>query len=456
MMIHRTSVLAAALAALTLAPDGTAQRFGRRGRPPEAAPQAAPQPEKPAEPKKVESWTVIQGGDVYVGDGTVLRRTHVVLADDKIHAVGQEVEIPEGATIVDATGKVVAPGFCLPMASGFGAPGGGSDVREGLNPFDPTIKMGLAAGITSFLWTSGSGTGTPGGNSAVVKLAYGDLEGMVCVENTTVAMRVPLSAQDLSKFRDLVEQARKHQDAVKEAAGKPDAKPPAAPKGTEEILKVMSGEKRLWIAGGGGGFRFPGMGGGSGSRGFDQTQIRQAMEIATLLGVGVVLDRPIEAWAIADEVAATGSMAVVSPRQRVESDEAAPETTGSNIAQSAILHAAGVPVAVTTPAGRFGGSPSIGTGGIMGQDLNTPHVDAAFAVRGGMPNRAALRTLTLDSAKIANAERRVGSIEAGKDADILILDGDPLHYKTFVETALVNGKVVYRKDDEPYYRHIRR
>ena len=48
------------------------------------------------------------------------------------------------------------------------------------------------------------------------------------------------------------------------------------------------------------------------------------------------------------------------------------------------------------------------------------------------------------------------SIEAGKDADILILDGDPLHYKTFVETALVNGKVVYRKDDEPFYRHIRR
>ncbi|MDA1221933.1 MAG: amidohydrolase family protein [Planctomycetota bacterium] len=217
----------------------------------------------------------------------------------------------------------------------------------------------------------------------------------------------------------------------------------------------MSGEKRLWIASGGGGFRFPGMG-GSGSRGFDQTQIRQAMEIASLLGVGVVLDRPIEAWAIADEVAATGSMAVVSPRQRVENDEAAPDTTGSNIAQSAILHAAGVPVAVTTPSGRFGGSPSIGTGGIMGQDLNTPHVDAAFAVRGGMPNRAALRTLTLDSAKIANADRRVGSIEAGKDADILILDGDPLHYKTFVETALVNGKVVYRKDDEPFYRHIRR
>ena len=53
-------------------------------------------------------------------------------------------------------------------------------------------------------------------------------------------------------------------------------------------------------------------------------------------------------------------------------------------------------------------------------------------------------------------EARVGSLEVGKDADVLILDGDPLHYKTFVDTALVNGKVAYVRAEEPYYRHIRR
>ena len=51
---------------------------------------------------------------------------------------------------------------------------------------------------------------------------------------------------------------------------------------------------------------------------------------------------------------------------------------------------------------------------------------------------------------------RIGSLEPGKDADLLILDGDPLHYRTFVETAIVNGKVVYEKDREPLYSHIRR
>ena len=51
---------------------------------------------------------------------------------------------------------------------------------------------------------------------------------------------------------------------------------------------------------------------------------------------------------------------------------------------------------------------------------------------------------------------RIGSLEAGKDADILILDGDPLHYSTFVITAVVNGKVVYEKGKEALYRHITR
>ena len=64
--------------------------------------------------------------------------------------------------------------------------------------------------------------------------------------------------------------------------------------------------------------------------------------------------------------------------------------------------------------------------------------------------------MTLDAAKIMGVGDRIGSLEPGKDADLLILDGDPLHYRTFVETAIVNGKVVYEKDREPLYSHIRR
>lgn len=225
------------------------------------------------------------------------------------------------------------------------------------------------------------------------------------------------------------------------------------PRGAEALVPVLKGERRLWVNLSAGGFN-P-FGGGRVGAASDLPAIREALAISQLLGVGVVLQKPTSAWLVPGEIAATNSMVVISPRDRLPADPKDPERTGSNLASSALLAAAGVPVAVTCPVGMFGGA-GVGTGGIMGQDLNTPHVDAAYAVRGGLDNRKALRTLALDAARILGVEARVGSLEAGKDADILILDGDPLHYATFVETAIVNGKVVYEKAKEPLYRHIAR
>ena len=120
-LIFTTAVLAALAAA-----DLDAQR-GRRGRGRPGRPRPAVQPEpKPAEEDKpVENWLVVQGGDVYLGNGSLLRRATILVGDDKIHAVGQDVEIPEGATILDATGKFVSPGFVIVKATGMGAPSGG-------------------------------------------------------------------------------------------------------------------------------------------------------------------------------------------------------------------------------------------------------------------------------------------------------------------------------------------
>lgn len=454
----RSSVLIAVLAFGCLVADLAAQRFQGRRRPGREESGAAPAAEAPKAERKVSAWTAIVGGDVHTGDGNVLRGATVLLGDDKIEKVGHDVEIPAAATRIDASGKVVAPGFCVVRLQGVAA-GGGGDVRDDLNPFDPSIKMALAAGITSFLWQSNGGSNTPAGKSAVVKLAYGDLAGMVREENSVVSMRVPLDPASMANLRKLVRQARDHLDKVREFEGKADAKPedrPKPPQGSEDILAVMQGRKRLWIGAAGGGIGFGGMMMNRGGGGYAVREVRQALEVAELVGNGVVLDLPIEAWVIPDEVAATASMAIVTPRNVVAADAGRPDDTGSNIAQAAILDAAGVPITVTVPVGGYGGGPTVGTGGILGRDLNTPNIEAAFAVRGGYPSRKALRILTLDAARIMGAERRIGSIEAGKDADILILDGDPLNYKTFVQTALVNGKVVYRKDEEPFYRHIQR
>ncbi len=422
--------------------------------------QAQPAPtlepaSKPAD-SKPKSHTAIVGGDVYLGTGELLTGATVLIGDDKIVAVGHNLQIPEGTRILDAKGKMVSPGFVCVFGNGMGA-GRSAPFVDSVNPFDPEIKQALAAGITSFLAGSPGGGNAPGGDTAVIKLAWGDVAGMVVEEGAVVGMNMPIPAADLEKFRDTVKKAKEHRTALDEFTRKkaqdPQQKPPAEPPGTGPILKILSGETRLWIGMGGGGFGGFGRRGGGGSGGNDQDQIRQALEIARILGTGVTLQKPTSAWLMADEIAATGSMAILSPRDRVPADAADPDRTGSNLAAAAILAKAGVPVAVTCPSGSFGGA-GVGTGGIMGQDLNTPHVDAAYLVRGGLDNRKALRTITLDAARLLGVDHRVGSLQPGKDADVLILDGDPLHYRTFVETAIVNGKVVYEKDKEPFYSHI--
>ncbi|MCB9876711.1 MAG: amidohydrolase family protein [Planctomycetes bacterium] len=456
----RTPTLFALSLALLSAVDLPGQERGRRGRrpggPPTEAPAAAPAAE-PAKNDKPKSYTAIVGGDVYLGTGQRLTGATVLIADDKIETVGHNLKLPEGTVVIDAKGKCVSPGFVAVAGGGMGADRNGP-YADTVNPFAPDIKQGLAAGVTSFLAGSTNGRGTPGGSNAVVKLAYGDLDGMVLRENPVVGISMPMSTDERDKLYEQIDAAKKYLQEVADypAAKAKDekAKAPQAPRGGEKLVEVLEGKASLWVNLGGGSFGFFRRRGGSGGES-DVDAIRQGLDLAKKLGRGVVLVKPTSAWVIPDEIAATGSKAILSPRTRVEADPKAPDHTGSNLASAAILARSGVPVAVTCPVGMFGGA-GVGTNGILGQDLNTPNVDVAYAVRGGLDNRKALRTITLDAAEMLGVADRVGSIEPGKDADILILDGDPLHYATFVTTAIVNGKVVYEKGDDALYRHIDR
>ena len=407
----------------------------------------------PSEASPKVEYVAITGGTVHIGTGQLMQGATVLLANDKIERVGPGIHIPEGATIIDATGKHVSPGFVIINARGMGSGGTADNPADSVNPFDPQMKMGLAAGITSFQTLTGSGNGRPGGSSTVFKLAYGDIKGMVLAQNKVAAMSAPLNIAQIKALKDAVEAAKTYQQEKAEfdAAEDPQGREPRAPQGAEQLLDIMAGKIKLWVSlGGGGGGRGQRGGGRGGGRGNPNDSIRQALEISRIMGVGVVLQDPITAWSMANEVAATGSMVLLNPRQNVDPDPAHPNTTGSNIAMAHILSEAGVAVAVHSP-----GS-SLGTGGMLGNDLHTPHIDAAFAVRGGLAREKGLRTLTLDAAVSLGVDDRIGSLESGKDADVLILDGDPLHYKTFVETAFVNGKIVYEKAAESLYNHIKR
>ena len=94
---------------------------------------------------------------------------------------------------------------------------------------------------------------------------------------------------------------------------------------------------------------------------------------------------------------------------------------------------------------------SISLGGLAGRDLTSLPLEAAFCVRGGADERTALEAMTIVPARMMGLDDRIGSIEKGKDADILILNGNPLDYRTYVEQAIVAGKVSYERNKDRVY-----
>jgi hypothetical protein len=101
------------------------------------------------------------------------------------------------------------------------------------------------------------------------------------------------------------------------------------------------------------------------------------------------------------------------------------------------------------------GSTNFDLGGITGRDLLALPVEAGFGVRGGLSEAAALDSITIVPARILGVDHRVGSLQVGKDMDAIVTDGDILHYQTFVQWAVVAGELVYDKQEEIFFAHIR-
>jgi hypothetical protein len=162
----------------------------------------------------------------------------------------------------------------------------------------------------------------------------------------------------------------------------------------------------------------------------------------------------LEAWTIANEISRRGVRCILSPRRRQPRDPRREIATGSSPEASAILRKAGVEFAFYPPPG-FDGGDIISWDGIAGRDLQTLALEGAWAMRGGLDERSALEAITISPARILGVDHRVGSIEPGKDADVILLDGPIFDYRTFTLVTVVNGVVQYEKAKIPLFAHIR-
>jgi hypothetical protein len=411
--------------------------------PPQKPPAA---PAKPAAP--AGRSLAIVGGDIYTVTRELIRGGTVLVRDGKIDQVGQDLTIPADVPRIDASGKFVTPGFVAISASRIGiggSTGAGNRIADALDPFDRLMLFALGSGITTACVSAGGGfprgfnppTGDAPGesgptNHAVLKLTYGELDRMLVREDPFYMTRASSLSGPLNRFnwRDNLTKAKKYladsaQAERDRAAGK-TARPVARPV-SDELVKLVRGEVAL--------------------RTDAETadEIRDLLALSREFGYRLVLEGVPEAWRVAEELGEAQVPVIVTPRRRAAPAPGREESSGSWIETPRVLERAGVPFAVTPL------SNSVSLDGIAGRDLTSLAFEAAFAVRGGASERTALASVTIVPARLLGLAERIGSIEPGKDADLLILDGHPLDFRTYVTTAIIQGKVYYERGRERIY-----
>jgi imidazolonepropionase-like amidohydrolase len=157
--------------------------------------------------------------------------------------------------------------------------------------------------------------------------------------------------------------------------------------------------------------------------------IATALRLAAEFGYDLVLDHGTEAYLIADKVAAAGVPVVIGPLLTARSKV---ELRNRSIASPGLLASAGVTIAITTD------HPVV--------PIHFLVHSATFAVREGLDPAQALRAITINPARIMGIDGRLGSIEPGKDADLVIWSGDPLDVMSRAERAFIGGAQVYEYD----------
>ncbi len=155
-----------------------------------------------------------------------------------------------------------------------------------------------------------------------------------------------------------------------------------------------------------------------------------AIRIAKEFDLDLTIDHCTEGHLIAQEIAKSGYPAIVGPSLASRNKT---EVGLSDFKTAGVLHKAGVTVAITTdhPVSRIQYLP----------------LCAALAAKEGLGSEAALRAITVDAARICRVDHRLGSLKEGKDADIVIYDGNPLEINSSVIATIINGEIVWQKSE---------
>jgi imidazolonepropionase-like amidohydrolase len=410
--------------------------------------------EKPAEKKRNEPATEIEadrkprihtGGNVLLRGATVLTVTNgtqpgtdILVRDGRIAEIGKGVATTDGVTVIDAAGMFVMPGI-IDTHCHFAVSGGVNEfslsvvpevrVLDVIDGEDVQIYRALAGGVTTARLLHGSAN-VIGGQDAVIKLKYGQPAGKLLLADAPRGVKFALG-ENVKRTDGRFPNTRLGVEAVlirafteaqayrqtwqayerDRAAGKPVVEPRRDMR-LEALADVLKGDLRVHC------------------HCYRADEILMLLRVADRFGFKVrSLQHVLEGYKIAPEIAAHG--ASCSPfsdwwAYKLEAYDAIPFN-------AALLTEAGVTVCLKSDSNEL---------------MRHLYQEAAKTVKyGGLSENDALKTITLNGAKQLGLDQRIGSIEAGKDADLVVFNGHPLNSYSRVEMTLVEGEVYFQRSD---------
>ncbi len=382
--------------------------------------------------------------------GTIQRGT-IVIRDGKIAAVGADVQVPPGAKIIDGTGRFVTPGIIDAHShSASEAINEGSEsitaqvrMEDVLRQDGTSLYRQLAGGTTTLNILHGSAN-TIGGQNAVVKLRYGlPVDSLKFagappgikfalgenVRQTTrpQPMRYPRTRMGVEDvLRDAFTRAREYQadwkryDIAKAAFDKArvrGATAPISPKRDlqlDALVEVLEGKRLVHC------------------HSYRADEILMMLRVAKDFGFRVAsFQHVLEGYKVADELAAAGSGGSTFADNwayKLEAWDAIPHN-------AALMAERGVVVSINSDSD---------------ERARRLYQEAAKAIKyGGASEEAALRMITLNAAAQLGIDKRVGSIDVGKDADLAVFNGHPFAPASRVEMTLIDGRVFFDRATAP-------
>lgn len=359
----------------------------------------------------------------------------ILIENGKISAIGSDISVTEGTEIIDAEGLQIYPGFveahCHLGLDNYACGFEGDDYNEmtdiicpqlrgcdGIYPQDPTLKMAAEGGVTCVATGPGSAN-VLGGTFVAIKTVGQRVDKMIvkdpiamkcvfgenpkrCYRDKSCSCRMDIA----SKLRETLKRARDYMER-KELAGEDISKCPVYDPKLEALIPVLKKEIPLK------------------AHAHRADDIFSAIRVAKECDVRLTLEHVTDGSLIAEELAEENYPVAVGPTfghaTKLELINKSFETPG-------ILAKAGCQVSIITD------SP------VIPQQYLA--LCAGFAVQSGMDEFDALKAITINPARHIGVDDRVGSLEVGKDADIVIADGSPLISTTRIVKVLIDGNII--------------